>query len=54
MKIYVYQNGSAIMVDPSSPDQASINGEEPVQILEATDENIQTYFGDITPPTIKI
>lgn len=43
MKIYVFANGAAL-VDENNPNEIKIDGEEPIEILEATEENIREYF----------
>ncbi len=47
--IYLYNNGSAVLIDTESPDQEQINGQAPDQIIESTPENVAKYFGVPVP-----
>lgn len=43
--IYLYQDGSAAVIDDLNNDLVSISGQEPSQILDYTHENMLQYFG---------
>lgn len=48
--ITIYKNNGVVVNDPNSPHQAVIdNGENVVQTLEGTDNNIKRFFPNYQP-----
>lgn len=49
-KIALYKDGSIGFIETDSKHTVKVNGQSPTTLLEATDENIKKYFGDIKLP----
>lgn len=46
-KIYIYPDGSVAVLDDTSSDVVSISSQQPSEILEYTQENMDIYFPNL-------
>jgi hypothetical protein len=47
-KIYIYSDGSVAIIDEDSPHSIYVNGESPMETLEATSDNMNRYFPNLS------
>lgn len=51
--IYIFPGGSAAVIDPDDTTHSvTISGQDPSEILPATEENLKRYFGVPEKPEI--
>lgn len=43
-KIYLFKNDAASLIEENSPHVPTFNGENSIQIIDATEDNIKKYF----------
>lgn len=54
-KIAIYKNGSKGIIDTDSHSTILMDGQEPIEYIEATDENLKLYFPNYKKnPQIKL